>query len=134
MTRHPMLDPEGMPEAVGFSHGVLSGEGQALFVAGQIGVAPDGSVPPGLVEQFGLACAAVARVIETGGGTPTDLVSLTIYTTDMDGYRRDPKGIGAAYREVFGKHFPAMALIGVSELFVPEALVELVAVAVVPFP
>jgi enamine deaminase RidA (YjgF/YER057c/UK114 family) len=57
---------------------------------------------------------------------------LTIYTTDIAGYRDDLSPIGGAYRAVFGKHYPPMALIGVSELFDPEAKVELVGVAVVP--
>jgi enamine deaminase RidA (YjgF/YER057c/UK114 family) len=57
---------------------------------------------------------------------------MTIYTTDVQGYRDNLVPIGAAYREVFGKHYPPMALIGVTELFDPEAVVELVCVAVVP--
>ena len=65
------------------------------------------------------------------GGDPTDLVSMTIFTTDVPGYRESLGPIGEAYRHVFGKHFPPMALIGVAELFDPKAKVELVCTAVV---
>ena len=74
----------------------------------------------------------VAAVITEAGGDPTDLVSMTIYTTDVPDYRESLGPIGEAYRQVFGKHFPPMALIGVAELFDPKAKVELVCVAVVP--
>jgi enamine deaminase RidA (YjgF/YER057c/UK114 family) len=70
-------------------------------------------------------------VIEEAGGEPGDLVSLTIYTTQIDSYRENLGPIGAAYRGVFGRHFPPMALIGVAELFDPRSLVELVGVAVI---
>ncbi len=129
MTRHHLFDPEGMAPAVGFSHGALGAGGRLLRIAGQTGHHSDGTIAPVLVDQFAQACRSVARVIEEAGGTPEDLLSLMIYTTDVGGYRENLGPIGAAYREVFGRHFPAMALIGISELFDPEALVELVAVA-----
>jgi enamine deaminase RidA (YjgF/YER057c/UK114 family) len=129
MTRHHLFDPEGMAPAVGFSHGALGSGGKVLHVAGQTGHHSDGSIDATLVEQFAQACRSVARVIEEAGGAPDDLLSLTIYTTEVDGYRESLAPIGAAYREVFGRHYPAMALLGVRELFDPEAKVELVAVA-----
>ena len=129
MTRHHLFDPEGMAPAVGFSHGALGAGGRLLRIAGQTGHHSDGTIAPVLVDQFAQACRSVARVIEEAGGTPEDLLSLMIYTTDVGGYRENLGPIGAAYREVFGRHFPAMALIGISELFDAEALVELVAVA-----
>jgi enamine deaminase RidA (YjgF/YER057c/UK114 family) len=102
-----------------------------LHIAGQTGHHRDGSIDAGIVEQFAVACSAVAEVISEAGGEPGDLVSLTIYTTDVAGYRDHLGPIGEAYREVFGKHYPPMALIGVAELFDPEAKVELVGVAVI---
>lgn len=132
MSRHHFFDPAGLPEPVGFSHGALAGQGRALYIAGQTGHGSDGTIAEGLVGQFGAACRAVATVISEAGGEPSDLVSLTIYTTAPDEYRESLGPIGEAYREVFGRHYPPMALIGVSELFDPVARVELVAVAVVP--
>lgn len=131
MTRHHLLDPEGMTPPFGFSHGALSANGRTLHIAGQTGHHPDLSIEDGLVEQFAQACRAVATVIEEAGGEPEDLVSMTIYTTQIDSYRENLGPIGAAYREVFGRHFPPMALIGVSDLFDPRSVVELVGVAVV---
>ena len=121
-----------MPPGVGFSLGSVAVGGRTVYIAGQTGHHPDLTIDEGLVEQFAVACRAVARVIDEAGGEPADLVSLTIYTTVLDRYRESLEPIGEAYRSVFGKHYPPMALIGVSELYDPDALVELVAVAVVP--
>ena len=131
MSRHQLFDPDGMPEAVGFSYGALVDGGRALHIAGITGHRADGSIDDDLVGQFGLACQWVAKVIEEAGGEPSDLVSMTIYTTDLDGYRRQLRALGERYRTVFDKHYPPMALLGVTELFDPAALVELVCVAVV---
>jgi enamine deaminase RidA (YjgF/YER057c/UK114 family) len=120
-----------MVPARGFSHGALPTLGNTLYIAGQTGHHQDSTLDPGLVDQFAQACRSVAAVIAAAGGEPTDLVSMTIYTTDLQAYREGLEPIGVAYREVFGRHYPPMALIGVSELFDPEALVELVCVAVI---
>lgn len=132
MSGHRPLDPEGMAPAIGFSHGMVAERGKMVHIAGQTGHHADLSIDHGLVAQFAQACRSVARVIEEAGGSPADLLSMTIYTTDLQGYRDNLKPIGEAYRSVFGKHFPPMALIGVAGLFDPEAVVELVCVAVVP--
>lgn len=131
MSEHYFLNPDGLAAARGYSHGAISGEGRTLHIAGQTGHHEDMSIDEGLVEQFARACQAVATVIQDAGGEPADLVSVTIYTTDVATYRQSLGPIGEAYREVFGKHFPPMALIGVAELFDPRAKVELVAIAVV---
>ncbi|HUG86977.1 MAG TPA: RidA family protein, partial [Euzebya sp.] len=66
------------------------------------------------------------------GGAPQHLVALTVYTTDMAAYRDDLRGVGTAHRRHLGRHFPAMAMLGVTQLFEPAAMVEIVAVAVIP--
>jgi len=132
MSRHRLFNPEGTTPASGFSHGALPDEGRTLYIAGQTGHHPDQTIDHGLVDQFAQACRSVARVIEEAGGEPGDLVSMTIFTTDVAGYRQSLAPIGTVYREVFGRHYPPMALIGVAELFDPDAVVELVCVAVVP--
>ncbi len=132
MSDHRFLNPGDMAPARGFSHGALPGEGRTLYIAGQTGHYLDLTIDDGLVDQFAQACRSVARVIDEAGGEPGDLVSMTIYTTEIQGYRDNLEPIGAAYRKTFGKHFPPMALIGVSELVDPKAVVELVCVAVVP--
>jgi enamine deaminase RidA (YjgF/YER057c/UK114 family) len=132
MSGHQFLNPEGLAPARGFSHGAIPAEGRTLYIAGQTGHHEDMTLDDGLVEQFARACRSVAKVIAEAGGDPDDLVSMTIYTTDVVGYKENLGPIGEAYRQVFGKHFPPMALIGVAELFDPKAKVELVCVAVVP--
>lgn len=121
-----------MPPATGFSYGSIAGPGRILHIAGLTGHNADGSIDEGLVDQFGTACRSVARVIEEAGGETSDLVSMTIYTSDIEGYRNNLKRLGESYRDVFGKHYPPMALFGISQLFDPAAKVELVCVAVVP--
>lgn len=127
-----MFNPEGLPEAKGFSYGAVAAEGRTLYVSGVTAERPDGTFPDGIAAQFGDACARVARVITEAGGDPSDLVSMTIYSTDVAAYKANLPAVGAAYREVFGRHFPPIALVGVAELFERGALVELVCVAVVP--
>lgn len=132
MTRHNLFNPSDMPPASGFSYGALSDPGRLLHIAGLTGHAPDGSLADDLVVQFGAACEAVAKVIGEAGGQPDDLVSMTIYTTDIVEYRGRLSELGSVYRAVFGKHYPPMALLGIDELFDPRAMIELVCVAVVP--
>lgn len=132
MTRHHLLDPEGLPPPRGFSYGSIPANGRELHIAGMTGHHADQTIDPSIVEQFANACRAVARVVAEAGGEPADVVSMTIYTTDMSAYRDNLGPIGEAYRSVFGRHYPPMALIGVEELMDPSALVELVCLAVVP--
>lgn len=132
MTRHHMVNPPALPPPSGFSHGATAAEGRTLYIAGQTGHQLDLEISTDLVEQFAQACRSVARVIAEAGGKPEDVVSMSIYTTEIGGYRESLAAIGSAYREVFGKHYPPMALFGVSELFDPRAMVELVCVAVIP--
>ncbi|MEX1037317.1 MAG: RidA family protein [Acidimicrobiia bacterium] len=126
------INPSQLAPPSGFSHGVISGPGRLLHIAGETGHHQDMSLDEGFVAQFNRACGNVAAVVEEAGGAPTDLVSLTIYTTDVGAYRDNLGEVGKAYRSVFGRHYPAMALIGVSELVDPEAVVEIVGVAVIP--
>lgn len=132
MSRHTLFNPEGMAPATGFSYGAIAGDGRLVHVAGMTGHRADGSIADGLIEQFGDACRSVVKVVEEAGGTASDVVSMTIYTSDIDAYRANLKPIGVAYRETFGDHYPPMALFGISELFDPRATVELVCVAVAP--
>jgi len=131
VTVHRLIDPEEMPPARGFSHGAVAGSGTTVYIAGQTGHYPALTIDEGLVDQFAQACRSVAHVIKSAGGQPSDLVSMTIYTTEVPAYRANLEPIGAAYREVFGRHFPPMALIGVAELVDPRSVVELVCVAVI---
>lgn len=132
LSGHRLFNPEGMPPASGFSYGSVAAKGRLVHIAGITGHHVDGSIDDGLVEQFAQACSSVARVLEEVGGAPSDVVSMTIYTSDIESYRASLGELGGAYRAVFGKHYPPMALFGISELFDPAAKVELLCVAVIP--
>lgn len=132
MSRHHLFNPEGLPPASGFSYGAIPAQGRPLHIAGLTGHLADESISNSIAEQFAEACRSVVKVIAEAGGEPTDLVSMTIYTPEIDEYRSQLKEIGSEYRQVFGKHYPPMALFGISELFDPRAKVELVCLAVVP--
>jgi enamine deaminase RidA (YjgF/YER057c/UK114 family) len=130
---HSFLNPEGMAPAVGFSHVAVAAPGRLVFVAGQTAHQADGTLAGAtLTEQFAAAVGNVATALAAAGATPADVVQLHIFTPDVDGYREASKAIGAAYQAVFGPHYPPMALFGVTRLYDPAALVELVATAVVP--
>ena len=142
-----IVNPAALGPPRGWNNGMLAPEGgSVLFVAGQIGVAGaregggrEGAEPrhreaagSPLARQFGAALANVMRVVEAAGGRVADVGRLTIYVTDMDDYRGSLAEVGAEYRAVFGKHFPAMALVAVTELVDPRAVVEVEATAVIP--
>jgi len=124
-----IVNPEGLPEQIGFSHAVESEGRRTLYVAGQIGETADGEIAADLVGQFRQALRNVAACLEDAGYPVEALVRLEIYTTDVPGYRQNLKELGAVWREVFGRHYPAIALFGVTELFDPRALIEVVATA-----
>ena len=135
MAAHSFLNPEGMAPAIGFSHVAVAAPGRLVFVAGQTAHQADGTLAGDtLADQFAAAAQNVATALEAAGATPADVVQLHIFTPDVEGYRAASKAIGAAYKAVFGPHYPPMALFGVTRLFDAAALVELVATAVVPDP
>jgi enamine deaminase RidA (YjgF/YER057c/UK114 family) len=131
-TPHHLVNPETLPTPSGYSHAVIAAPGTIVSLGGQTGHRADGTIAENLVEQFGQAASNVAEALRAAGGRPEHLVQLLIFVTDPEGYRAQREEIGRAYRARFGKHYPAMALLGVSELFDPRAKVELVGIAVVP--
>ena len=132
---YDIVNPEALGPPRGWNNGMLAPEGgRVLFVAGQIGVGTGEEAGTGttLARQFRAALANVARVVEKAGGRVADVGRITTYVTDMEAYRRSLAEVGASYRAVFGKHFPAMALVAVTELVDPRAVVEVEATAVIP--
>jgi len=124
------IDVSGLPAARGFAHG-RTGRGRALHVAGQIGCDEHGVCVTGFVAQFAKALDNVLAVVRAAGGTPEDVATMTVYVTDINGYRGVLRELGAVWRERLGKHFPAMALVAVSALVEPAAVVEIQATAYV---
>jgi enamine deaminase RidA (YjgF/YER057c/UK114 family) len=87
-------------------------------------------VAGGIVPQFEQALANLLTALRAAGGEPADLASLTIYITDVEGYQAHGKEIGAVWRRLAGTEYPAMAGVGVTKLWFPEALVEIQGLAV----
>jgi enamine deaminase RidA (YjgF/YER057c/UK114 family) len=130
---HELLAPQSMSPAVGFAHAVVPVAGRTVHVAGQVAADAQGVVQGAtFAAQYDLALGNVVAAVQAAGGAPEHIVSLTVYTTDMPAYRADLRGVGRAHRRHLGTHFPAMAMLGVTELFDPVAMVEIIAVAVVP--
>lgn len=127
------INPAELGAPSGYSHGMLAPPGgRLLFVAGQIGWDAHGRLAGrGFVEQFERALANVLTVVRAAGGAPEHVVRLTVYVTDKRLYLTALKEVGAAYRRVMGRHFPAMALVEVSGLVEDGALVEIEGTAVV---
>jgi enamine deaminase RidA (YjgF/YER057c/UK114 family) len=111
----------------------MAGSGEILAIAGQIGWdTEEVIVSDDFALQFRQALANVVAVVEAAGGRPEHLVSLTVYVTDKREYIAALPEVGAAYRELVGKHFPTMALVGVAELLEDRAKVEIQGLAVLP--
>jgi enamine deaminase RidA (YjgF/YER057c/UK114 family) len=128
---HVVLQPPDWPRPKGFANGILA-RGEMVFVGGMIGQDKDGRFAEGFVAQMKLALENIAAVLAEAGATPAQIVRLTWYVRDMDEYLADLPALGAAYRAVMGRHFPAMAVVEVTRLVEPLARLEIEATAVLP--
>ena len=125
------INPAELARPSGFSHAVAA-TGRLVFLAGQTGVDRDGNVADGgVVPQFERALTSLLTALGAAGGLPSDLVSLTVYLTDMADYQAHAREIGAVWRRLAGTEYPAMAAVGVTRLWLPELLVEIQGIAVV---
>jgi enamine deaminase RidA (YjgF/YER057c/UK114 family) len=129
-----VLQPPGWPRPRGYANGVaVEGGGTLVFVAGQIGWDESGAFPardlPGQVRR---TLQNVLAVLAEAGGRAEHITRLTWYVTDREEYVASAREIGAAYREVMGGHYPAMAVMQVVALIESQARVEIEATAVVP--
>lgn len=123
------IHPEGWAPALGYANGMLMPDG-TLHVGGQIGWdAQKVFVEGGFLEQMEQALANIAAIVQAAGGEVTDVGRLTWFVKDKAEYLAHQREIGAAYRRVFGKHFPAMSLVVVNDLVEDEALLEIEATA-----
>lgn len=127
-----ILQPDGWAKPRGYSNGAVA-EGRFVILAGQIGWdANQELVSDDFVAQLRQALLNIRTLLETAGTTPEALVRLTWYVTDMSAYRSRVREVGAAYQDVLGKVFPPMAVVAVTELVEPGAMVEIEATAVLP--
>lgn len=129
------LNPEGWAAPRGYNNGMLvEGAARMLFVAGQIAWDAEQKLvgADDFPAQFRQALANVVAVVEAAGGGPEHLVRLTVYVTSKQRYLDGIQDVGQAYREVVGKHYPAMALVQVADLLEPGAMVEIEGTAALP--
>jgi enamine deaminase RidA (YjgF/YER057c/UK114 family) len=128
---HTILQPTGWAPARGYANGVAA-SGRQVFVAGQIGWDEQQRiVSDDFAAQTRQALANIVAVLVTAGARPEHLVRLTWYVTRRDEYNAALTEIGAAYRELIGRHYPAMSVVVVAALLEPRAKVEIEATAVV---
>ena len=125
------LQPSGWPAPKGYANG-MTADGRLVVTGGVIGWDVHGHLPPDFVAQVRQTLRNIAAILTEGGAKPEHLVRLTWYVVDMDEYLASLKALGQIYREIFGAHYPAMALLQVVRLVEKEAKVEIEATAVVP--
>ena len=128
------LLPPGWPRPKGYANGI-SARGRTIFTAGVIGWdAEERIVADDLAGQFRQVLENILDILAADGAGPEHLVRMTCYVTDVEEYRAGLAQIGAAWRETIGRHYPAMAVVGVAALVEPRARVEIEAIAMVPEP
>ncbi|MDQ3125943.1 MAG: RidA family protein [Pseudomonadota bacterium] len=126
-----VLLPEGWPRPRGYSNGVEA-TGRTIFVAGQIGWTPEGVfVETGFAGQFRQTIENTLTVLREAGAGPEHIVRMTWYVVDKTEYLSALREIGAAWRELIGPHYPAMAVVEVKGLIENAARIEIETTAVV---
>jgi enamine deaminase RidA (YjgF/YER057c/UK114 family) len=129
-----ILQPQGWPRPKGYNNGMMA-QGRQIFVAGQVGWDSEGRfASPTLAGQVKKALENILAVLAEAEAKAGHIVRLTWYVTSRDEYHAELPEIGAAYRDVMGKHFPTMSVVQVVALMEKEAKVEIEATAVVPQP
>lgn len=129
-----IVNPEELGVPRGWNHGLLASPGgRILFVAGQTAAEAGASLETlSFAEQFGSALRRVLRVVEEAGGGPEHVGRMTVYVTDLPAYLESRPALGERWRDLMGRHYPAMALVEVRGLVEAGALVEIEATAVLP--
>lgn len=126
----PLL-PAGWPKPSGYANGLV-GRGTFAILGGQVGWDAEGNFPETFVDQVRQTLENIKTLLSEAGTGPQAVARMTWYVTDMDEYRASLTSLGPVYREVFGRHYPAMALVQVVSLVEPEAKVEIEATAILP--
>jgi enamine deaminase RidA (YjgF/YER057c/UK114 family) len=129
------VEPAGWKPPRGYANAVrVVGAAQLVFVAGQVAWdAEQRLVGAGdFARQFAQALENVLACVRAAGGQPEHVVRLTIYVTDKRQYLACTRELGATWKRLFGRHYPAMALVQVADLLEQGALVEIEATAALP--
>ena len=127
-----ILQPPSWARAKGFSNGIVA-SGKMVFIAGQVGWTGQGEwKEKSFAGQFRQTIRNILDVLAEAKGKPEHIVRLTWYVLDRDEYLASLKEVGAAYRELMGRHYPTMAVVQMSGLVEREAKLEIEATAVIP--
>ena len=126
-----VLQPSGWPAPKGYANGIAA-DGRLVVTGGVIGWDTEGRLPADFVSQVRQTLSNISAILAAGGAGPEHLVRLTWYVVDIEEYLADLKTLGQIYRDIFGTHYPAMALVQVVRLVEQAARVEIEATAVVP--
>jgi enamine deaminase RidA (YjgF/YER057c/UK114 family) len=126
-----LLQPSGWPAPKGYANG-MAADGRLVVTGGVIGWDNQNHLPADFVAQVRQTLSNIAAILAEGGARPEHLVRLTWYVVDMEEYLANLKTLGQVYRDIFGAHYPAMALVQVVRLVEKAARVEIEATAVVP--
>jgi enamine deaminase RidA (YjgF/YER057c/UK114 family) len=129
---HTILQPEGWAKPIGYANGIAA-TGRQVYVGGQIGWNGQCQFESDdLVDQVRQTLQNIMAVLAAAGGRAEHITTMTWYFIDKADYLANLKGIGQAYREVIGRHFPAMAAVQVVALIEDRAKIEIQAIAVIP--
>ncbi|MFJ4850309.1 MULTISPECIES: RidA family protein [unclassified Streptomyces] len=127
------VNPPELSPPTGFSHAVTATGRTLVLLAGQTALDASGKiVGDTLPEQFERALSNLLTALRAAGGTPADLARLTVHTTDVAAYRAHAPELGRLWRDLAGREYPAMAVIGITRLWDEEAMVELDGLAMLP--
>lgn len=130
---HEIVTAPELGEPIGYAHAVVAAPGRTVFLGGQTASRPDGLIDgETLPEQFAVAAANVVAALRAAGGAPEDICSMQIFVTDLADYKRHLPELGRLWQKRFGRRYPATGLFGVTRLYEEDAVIELMAVAVVP--
>jgi enamine deaminase RidA (YjgF/YER057c/UK114 family) len=129
--RPTILQPQGWPKPRGYANG-MAARGRVVVTGGVVGWDILGKFPDGFVAQARQTFLNIRAILAEAEAEPHHLVRLTWYVVDVEEYLAGAKALGRAYREVFGDHFPAMAVVGVTRLVEKEARLEIEATAIMP--
>lgn len=125
------LQPPGWKKPKGYANG-MAGRGTVVMTGGLIGWDENEVLAEGFIPQVEQILRNILAVLGEAGAGPEHVARLTWYVRSVDTYRASLPELGPVYRRVMGRHFPAMALVGVADLVEPGALVEIEATAIVP--
>jgi enamine deaminase RidA (YjgF/YER057c/UK114 family) len=126
------LLPPGWPRPKGYSNGIAA-SGRLIVTAGVVGWdEQERFTSDTLAGQFAQVLRNIVAILAEDGAGPEHIVRMTAYVTDIHAYRTSLADIGAAWNEIIGRYYPAMALVAVTSLVDPQALIEIEATAVVP--